>query len=187
MAAGDFQAALTSLERGDKRALDAMIPALYAELHWLAASYLAQEATDHTLQPTALVHEAYLRLVGQRQVDWSSRAQIVGLAATMMRRILVNHAAAKGAQKRDWGARVPLVDVLDLTRGGQLDVQQLDTALTRLEELDPRQARIVELRFFSGLTVEETANVMDLSPATVKREWKVARMWLLREMEPAAQ
>lgn len=187
MAAGDFQAALTSLGRGDKRALDAMIPALYAELHRLAASYLAQEAAEHTLQPTALVHEAYLRLVGQREVDWSSRAQIVGLAATMMRRILVNYAAAKNARKRDWGARVPLVDVLDLTRDGQLDVQQIDTALTRLEELDPRQARIVELRFFSGLTVEETASVLDLSPATVKREWKVARLWLLREMEPAAQ
>jgi RNA polymerase sigma-70 factor, ECF subfamily len=185
-AAGDFQAALTSLGRGDKRALDAMVPALYTELRRLAASYLAREAPDHTLQPTALVHEAYLRLIGQREVDWSSRAQIVGLAATMMRRILVNHAAAKSAQKRDWGARVPLADTLDLTRGGQLDVEQLDLALTRLEELDQRQARIVELRFFSGLTLEETASVLDLSPATVKREWKMARMWLLREMEPKA-
>jgi RNA polymerase sigma-70 factor (ECF subfamily) len=183
MAAGDVQAALTSLEHGDKRALDAMIPALYTELRRLAASYLAREAPDHTLEPTALVHEAYLRLVGQRQVDWSSRAQIVGLAATMMRRILVNHAAARSAQKRDWGARVPLTDTLQITHNGQLDVEQLDRALTRLEEFDPRQARVVELRFFSGLTLEETASVLNTSSATVKREWKMARMWLLRQME----
>jgi RNA polymerase sigma factor (TIGR02999 family) len=184
VAAGDFQAALRSLERGDKRALDAMFPILYAELRRLAARYLAHEAPDHTLQPTALVHEAYLRLIGQREVEWSSRAQIVGLAATMMRRILVNHAAAKNAQKRDWGVRVPLADTLHLSRDGRLDIEQLDLALTKLEEFDPRQARIVELRFFSGLTLEETARVLDLSPATVKREWKTARMWLLREMQP---
>src|SRR5579884_4028729 len=113
MAAGDVQAALASLERGDKRALDAMIPALYTELRRLAASYLAREAPDHTLEPTALVHEAYLRLVGQRQVDWSSRAQIVGLAATMMRRILVRHAQSRKGRKRNWGSRVPLVDDLE--------------------------------------------------------------------------
>src|SRR5579884_501654 len=185
MAAGDFQAALTSLGRGDKRALDAMIPALYAELHRLAASYLAQEATDHTLQPTALVHEAYLRLVGQRQVDWSSRAQIIGLAATMMRRILVRHAQSRKGRKRNWGSRVPLVDDLELTTGGQLDVEAIHNALERLEEIDPRQTRIVELRFFSGLTVEETAAVMELSTATVKREWRMARLWLSRELDTA--
>jgi RNA polymerase sigma-70 factor, ECF subfamily len=175
--------ALASLETGDKRALDALMPTFYRELHRLAGSFLAQERPDHTLQPTALVHEAYLRLIGQHQVDWSSRAQIIGLAATMMRRILVNHANARGTQKRDWGSRVPLQDDLELTRGGQLEVQELDTALTGLAEFDPRLARMVELRFFSGLTVEETAAVMNLSTATVKRDWRAARLWLLREME----
>ena len=183
--ADEVGAALGLLERGDKRALDDLIPTFYRELHNLAGWFLAQERPDHTLQPTALVHEAYLRLIGQHQVDWSSRAQIVGLAATMMRRILVTHAQARSAQKRQWGSRVPLQDDLDLTRGGQLEVEELDAALTRLEQFDPRQARIVELRFFSGLNVEETAAVMDLSTATVKRDWRTARMWLLREMERA--
>jgi len=175
--------ALASLETGDKRALDTLMPTFYRELHRLAGSFLAQERPDHTLQPTALVHEAYLRLIGQRQVDWSSRAQIIGLAATMMRRILVNHANARGTQKRDWGNRVPLHDDLELTRGGRLELQELDAALTGLAQFDPRLARMVELRFFSGLTVEETAAVMNLSTATVKRDWRVARLWLLREME----
>jgi RNA polymerase sigma-70 factor, ECF subfamily len=175
--------ALATLESGDKRALDALMPTFYRELHRLAGSFLAQERPDHTLQPTALVHEAYLRLVGQHHVDWSSRAQIIGLAATMMRRILVNHANSHSAQKRDWGSRVPLQDELELTRGGCLEMQELDNALTGLEQFDPRLARMVELRFFSGLTVEETAAVMDLSAATVKRDWRAARLWLLREME----
>jgi RNA polymerase sigma factor (TIGR02999 family) len=159
------------------------MPALYRELHRLARSFLARERPDHTLQPTALVHEAYLRLVGQREVDWSSKAQIVGLAATMMRRILVKHAQSRSAQKRDWGSRVPLQDDVELTNGAVIDVEDMDRALSRLEELDARQARIVELRFFSGLTVEETAAAMDVSTATVKREWRTARLWLLREME----
>jgi len=178
----EIGAALSSLERGDKRALDALVPTFYRELHKLAGWFLAQERPDHTLQPTALVHEAYLRLVGQRQVEWSSRAQIIASAAAMMRRILVTHAQARGAQKRSWGNRVPLQDDLDITQGGQLEIAELDAALMRLEKFDPRQARIVELRFFSGLSVEETAAVMDLSTATVKREWRTARMWLLREM-----
>lgn len=175
--------ALQALEAGDKRALDALMAVLYQDLHRLAGAFLARERRDHTLQPTALVHEAYLRLVGQYKVDWNSRAQIVALASTMMRRILVKYAQSRSAQKRDWGSRVPLADDLDLTRGGQVEVETLDAALERLESFDPRQARIVELRFFSGLTVEETAAVLELSPATVKREWKLARLWLLREME----
>jgi RNA polymerase sigma-70 factor, ECF subfamily len=175
--------ALATLESGDKRALDALMPTFYRELHRLAGAFLAQERPDHTLQPTALVHEAYLRLVGQHHVDWSSRAQLIGLAATMMRRILVNHANSHSARKRDWGSRVPLEDELELTRGACLEMQELDAALTGLEQFDPRLARMVELRFFSGLTVEETAAVMDLSAATVKRDWRAARLWLLREME----
>jgi len=179
----EIGAALSSLELGDKHGLDALIPVLYKELQRVAGAFLAHERPDHTLQPTALVHEAYLRLVGQRQVDWSSRAQIIGLAATMMRRILVRHAQSRKGRKRNWGSRVPLVDDLELTTGGQLDVEAIHNALERLEEIDPRQTRIVELRFFSGLTVEETAAVMELSTATVKREWRMARLWLSRELD----
>lgn len=181
--AATIDAALASLQAGDKSALDALIPTFYNELHRLARSFLARERPDHTLQPTALVNEAYLRLVGQRQVNWCSKAQIVALAATMMRRILLHHAEMRNARKRDWGQRVPLDDWLDLTGGHGLEVQDLDVALQRLEVLDARQARIVELRFFSGLTVEEIAAVMEISTATVKREWRTARMWLLRQME----
>lgn len=178
----DVQRALFSLESGDKRAVDLLMPVLYSELHRLATAMLSRERQDHTLQPTALVHEAYLRLIGQYQVDWNCRAQIVGLAATMMRRILVKYAQSRAAQKRDWGERIPLEDSLSITTTGKPDTLAVDAALTRLEKIDPRQARIVELRFFSGLNVEETAAVMELSTATVKREWKIARMWLMREM-----
>jgi RNA polymerase sigma factor (TIGR02999 family) len=178
----DIQSALASLEGGDSRALDSLMPVLYSELHRLAASMLSRERPDHTLQPTALVHEAYLRLVGQYRVDWTCRAQIVALAATMMRRILVKHAQSRSAQKRDWGSRIPLEDDLCMTGNRHPDALTVDAALTKLEQLDPRQARIVELRFFSGLNVEETAAVMEISPATVKREWKIARMWLMREI-----
>lgn len=181
----DAAAALAALGRGERDALDALMPALYAELRRTARAFLARERSDHTLQPTALVHEAYLRLIGQYNVDWSSKAQILGLAATMMRRILVNHAEARATQKRDRRATVPLDDELDLIQAGDIEVRQLDIVLTRLEEIDPRQARIVELRFFSGLTVEETASVLEISPATVKREWRTARLWLLRELSGA--
>ena len=178
----EIQPVLTCLESGGKIPLDSIMPALYDELHRLAGALLSRERSDHTLQPTALVHEAYLRLIGQYQVDWNCRAQIVGLAATMMRRILVKYAQTRAAQKRDWGNRIPLEDNLCITSTGKPDTLAVDAALSKLEAIDARQARIVELRFFSGLTVEETAAVMDLSPATVKREWKIARMWLLREM-----
>lgn len=178
-----IQAALACLESGDRSGLDSIIPALYQELHRLAEIMLSRERPDHTLQPTALVHEAYLRLIGQYQVDWNCRAQIIGLAATMMRRILVKYAQTRNAQKRDWGNRIPLEDDLCITTSGRPDILSVDAALSKLEEIDERQARIVELRFFSGLTVEETAAVMDLSTATIKREWKIARMWLLRELE----
>lgn len=178
-----IEAALSLLEQGDKIALDALIPEFYNELHRLAGSFLARERPDHTLQPTALVHEAYLRLIGQRQVDWSSKAQIVALAGTMMRRILVKHAQMRSAQKRDWGSRVPLADDFDLTQGRGLELNEVDAALERLQQIDARQARVVEMRFFSGLTVEEIASVLEISTATVKREWRMARLWLLREME----
>ena len=181
----DFEAALAGLHAGDKTALDSLMPALYAELHRIAKACLAGERPDHTLQPTALVHEAYLRLLGQHQVDWSCRNRILGLAARMMRRILVNHAEARNSQKRGSGQRVPLDDQLALLENGQLEIRSLDLALTRLEEIDERQARIIELRFFSGLSLEDTAAALEISLATVKREWRTARLWLAWELRGA--
>jgi len=171
--------------RDDKSALDAMLPGYYTELRRLAQSCLAAERPGHTLQPTALVHEAYLRLAGQHQIDWTCRAQVLALAATMMRRILVNHARARASQKRDAGVRVELDRELELIEGGQIHIEPLDEALTRLAALDERQASIVEMRFFGGLNIDETAAALGISPATVKREWKTARLWLIRELEAA--
>ena len=168
--------------RDDKSALDAAMPALYHELRRIAKDYLSHERPGHTLQPTALVHEAYLRLVQQHKIDWSSRAQVLGVAARMMRRILVNYAVARSAQKRDAALRVTAGEA-DLADLRSLELEDLDSALNRLEEIDPRQASIVELRFFSGLTIEETASVVNVSPETVKREWKTARLWLARELD----
>ena len=181
----DFEAALAGLRAGDRTALDSVMPALYAELHRIAKACLAGERPDHTLQPTALVHEAYLRLLGQHHVDWSCRNQILGLAARMMRRILVNHAEARNSQKRGSGLRFPLDDHLELLDNGQLEIRSLDLALMRFEEVDERQARIVELRFFSGLSLEDTASALEVSPTTVKREWRTARLWLARELRGA--
>ena len=159
------------------------LPRVYDELRSLANSYLRRERPDHTLQPTALVHEAYLRLRTQRNVDWSNQAQFLGIAAKMMRRILVNHAEKRDAEKRGGGARHVNLDtalaVFDREAIPTLDVNR---ALTQLEALDARQAQIAELRFFGGLTVPQTAEVLGISPATVKREWTTARMWLEREI-----
>jgi len=161
--------------------MERLLPAVYGELKRLAASYLRSERPDHTLQPTALVHEAYLRLQGQRSVMWSNRAHFYGIAARIMRRILVDHARRRGAAKRDGAVlRLTLVDAGVDDRAPELVA--LDSALTTLEELDPQQARIVELRFFGGLTVEETADAAGISTATVKREWRTARAWLRREI-----
>jgi RNA polymerase sigma factor (TIGR02999 family) len=174
----------TDLEvlKADTPALDAAMPALYQELRRMAKQYLSHERPDHTLQPTALVHEAYLRLIQQHKIDWSRRTQVLGIAAHMMRRILVNYAVARGAQKRGAALRVDDADA-DVVETRALEIEYLDLALNRLEEIDPRQARIVELRFFSGLTIEETAAAMEISPETVKREWRTARLWLARELE----
>ena len=175
----------TSAEEAEPKAtLDEMLPGYYAELRRLAQSRLASERPDHTLQPTALVHEAYLRLAGQHNIDWTCRAQVLALASRMMRRILVNHAVARNAQKRGEGYRFEHLDrELDLIETGTIGIQPLDAALTRLAQLDERQASIVEMRFFGGLNVEETASVLGISTATVKREWKSARLWLVRELE----
>lgn len=163
--------------------MNAALPALYDELRELAAGYLRRERPDHTLQPTALVHESYLRLVDQRAVNWSDRLQFLSIAARMMRRILSDHAVSRKAQKRGGGAaKVQLDEVLEFCENRAVDVAAMDEVLRDLEKLDPRQAQIVELRFFGGLTIEETAELMGLSPATVKREWMTARRWLQREI-----
>lgn len=163
--------------------MNAALPALYDELRELAAGYLRRERPDHTLQPTALVHESYLRLVNQHAVDWGNRLQFLSIAARMMRRILADHAKARGSEKR--GAGVPKLQLdaaLEFCDNRAVSVAALDEALRGLESMDARQAQVVELRFFGGLTVDETAEVMALSAATVKREWVTARRWLQREM-----
>jgi RNA polymerase sigma factor (TIGR02999 family) len=161
--------------------LDLAVPALYEELRRIARDYLSAERPDHTLQPTALVHEAYLRLVEQQKIDWSSREQVLGIAARMMRRILVNYAIARKSQKRGAALLVTTTQP-DFADPRGFAMHDLDSALNRLEAIDPRQARIVELRFFSGLTVEETAKILEVSPDTVKREWRTARLWLAKEL-----
>jgi RNA polymerase sigma factor (TIGR02999 family) len=180
----EVTALLKDWSGGDRAALERLMPLVYSELRKLAASYLRVERRDHTLQPTALVHEAYLRLVDQRSVNWRNRAHFFGIAAQMMRRILVDHARRRQAAKRD--ASFYLVRTSDAGEAGRdPELLALDEALSGLEALDARQARIVELRFFGGLTVEETAEVAGVSPATVKREWRTARAWLAREIRPA--
>jgi RNA polymerase sigma factor (TIGR02999 family) len=179
----DVTRLLKAWSAGDQAALDQLMPVVYAEVRKLAQSYLRRERPDHTLQPTALVNEAYLRLVDQRDVDWNSRSHFFGIAAQIMRRVLVDHARARNAEKRGSGV-VPVAfdEALDVAAARQLDLVALDDALQTLGALDARQARVVELRFFAGLSVEETADVMGLSPATVKREWMAARLWLKREL-----
>jgi RNA polymerase sigma factor (TIGR02999 family) len=167
----------------ENQPLTNMLPRVYDELRQLAANYLRRERADHTLQPTALVHEAYLRLVDQRSVDWNNRAQFLAIAARMMRRILVNHAVARQtAKRRGCSMHVSLDDALDVFDRQAVSAIEVNRALQELERLDPRQAHIAELRFFGGLTVAETADVLAVSPATVKREWNVAKLWLVREM-----
>ena len=168
---------------GDQAALEKMMPLVYDELRRLARHYLRQERADHTLQPTALVHEAFLRLVDQRSVTWQNRAHFFGIAAQMMRRILVNHAEAHHAEKRGGSARkLALDDAVSFTQEREFDLVALDGALKTLEEIDPQKGRIVELRFFGGLTIAETAEAMGVSETTVERNWRLAKAWLRREI-----
>ena len=182
----DVTRLLREWQAGSGPALERLIPLVYDELHALASRYLSRERRDHTLQTTALVNEAFLKLAGQREVDWQSRAHFFGIAAKLMRRILVDHARRDGRVKRGGGApHLPLDDFDPPAPGAAVDPVDacvLDTALARLEALDPQQGRVVELRFFGGMTIEETAEVMGISPATIKREWAVARAWLYREL-----
>lgn len=167
---------------GDQHALEALLPLVYDELRRLARRYLQGERPGHTLESTALVHEAYLRLVDQ-DISWQGRAHFFAVAANVMRRILVDHARARNAAKRGDGAcKVTLDEGLIGTEKSEVDVLAIDQALTRLSEKDPQQSRIVELRFFAGLSIEDTSEVLKISPATVKREWAMAKAWLFREM-----
>lgn len=173
---------------GNKQeALDQLLPVLYAELRSMADRSLRKERSGHTLQATALVNEAYLRIVNQDRIRWQNRAQFFGVASEMMRRILVDHARRRQAAKRDGGVRITLEDGISSRQGAgsatrEVNLIALDEALTRLQQLDERQARIVEMRYFAGLKVEETAEVLGLSARTVKREWQMARAWLKREL-----
>jgi RNA polymerase sigma factor (TIGR02999 family) len=165
--------------RGNQNARAELAPLVYAELRRIAASYLSRERLGHTLQPTALVHEAYLRLVDQERVDWRNRAQFVGLAAMMMRRVLVNHARDRAAAKRGGALqRVPFTIALEKFEQPQVDIIAVHQALDRLEALDSRKSRIVELKFFGGLTTDEISEVLEISTATIEREWTFARAWL---------
>ncbi|CAN5585068.1 sigma-70 family RNA polymerase sigma factor [soil metagenome] len=163
--------------------LNSALPAIYNELRDVAAGYLRHERLDHTLQPTALVHESYLRLLHQHSVDWTDRLQFLSIAARMMRRILSDHASARSAGKRGGGAPTLQLDsALEFCDQRAISIAAVDQALRELEALDARQAQVVELRFFGGLTIAETAELMALSEATVKREWSTARRWLQREI-----
>ena len=183
---------LVAWGEGDKAALDELMPVVYDELRRLAKIHLSRERPDHTLQTTALVHEAYLRLVDQKSVNWQNRAQFFGIAAQMMRRILINHANDRQAQKRQGYAtkvsldqertKVSLDEAVSFFERREVDLMALDEALDSLATLDPQQTRIVELRFFGGLTIDEVSAVLGISPATTKREWDSAKLWLRRQL-----
>ena len=184
----DVTALLGNWSQGDRHALDRLLPLVYAELHRIAARQLRRERVGHTLQPTALVNEAYLRLVDQRRVDWRNRAHFFGVAAQMMRRILVDHARRHNAGKRGDGIQHVSIDQVEAPAAGdQISVLALNHALGRLEKLDQGLAQIVELRAFGGLTIEEAAHVLKVSPSTVKREWRTAKAWLARELEAESE
>jgi RNA polymerase sigma factor (TIGR02999 family) len=184
MESPDLTGLLVKWGQGKENALDEILPIVYAELHRMAGRYLNRERVNHTLQPTALINEAYLRLVDQSRLTLQNRAHFFGIAARVMRRILVEHARAHHAAKRGGSAiMVPLDEGVHGGAGTEdLDLIALNSALDRLEQMDPAQSRIVELRYFAGLTIEETAEALDISPATVKRSWTVARAWLKREI-----
>jgi len=184
----DVTELLDDWSRGDRDALDRLLPLVYAELRRIAARQLRHERAGHTLQPTALVHEAYLRLVEQRNVEWQNRAHFFGVAAGVMRRILVDHARRQTAQKRGDGVqRVSLEHIAELPSANQIPVLALDHALTRLEKLDAGLAQIVELRVFGGLTIDEAAHLLNVSPSTAKRDWRTAKAWLTRELASESQ
>jgi len=184
----DAATLLGELDVGNDKAVAELVVLLYSELRSLASGYLRRERSDHTLQTTALVHEAYLRLADQKEVRWKNREQFMGVAAQLMRRILVDYSRSHGAQKRGKGLeKVFLEEAEVVSKGKAADVIQLDEALTRLAEFDPEQAHLVELRFFGGLSLEETAGVLGVSRTTVKRNWNLSKAWLARELRRSDQ
>jgi RNA polymerase sigma factor (TIGR02999 family) len=174
---------LAELREGHTGAASRLAEVVYHELHILAVHAMRRESDGHTLQPTELVHEAFVRLVGQHSVEWQSRSHFYGIASQAIRRILLDHARRRRAAKRDFGVRVTLDESAGELQGKSLDLIALDDALEKLRALDERQARVVELRFFGGLDVEHTAEALGISPATVKRDWTFARAFLQRELE----
>jgi len=188
MDAPDVAALLGELDVGNDKAAAELVVLLYSELRALASRYLRRERSDHTLQTTALVHEAYLRLADQRDVHWKNREQFIGIAARLMRRILVDYSRGHDAKKRGKDfERVFLEEAAGVSKGRAADVVALDEALARLAEFDPQQAHLVELRFFGGLTVDEAAVVLGVSRTTVKRNWNVVKAWLARELRRGNQ
>lgn len=181
----DVTGLLVQWSRGDRDALERLMPVIYEECRRIAAHQLQHERRDHTLDPTALVHELYLRLVDQRRATWENRAQFFGIAAQLMRRILVDHARARQTAKRGGSPLLVSLDAAADTPNDTHveDVLAINEALDRLTAVDAEQVRIIELRFFAGLTVEETAHVVGRSPRTVKREWRLAKAWLYRELD----
>jgi len=185
---GDVTRLLLAWTNGDRDAVEDLIPVVYEELRRIAARYFRHERPDQTLQATALVHEAYFKLIDQDHARWQNRAQFFGVAAQLMRRILVDHARMRVAAKRGGGMTpMTLVDVAGTSSPRGIDVIALDDALARLASLYPEQGRLVELRYFGGLTIDETGEAMGISPATVKRQWTVARAWLLRDLKGEAK
>lgn len=183
----DVTSLLVASSKGDQEALNQLLPLVYDELRRLADRYLHRERSDHTLQATALVHEAYLRLIDQK-VSWANRAHFFGVAAEMMRRILIDHARSRQAAKRgSGGIKLSLDDVLEITDERAADLIALDDALKALAEFDPQKARVVELRFFGGLSIEETAAVMGLGTATITRQWRLAKAWLYHELSATGE
>ena len=179
---------LQAWSEGDQAALRQLVPLVYGELRRLARGYMHRERADHTLQATALVNEAYLRLVDVTRIRWQNRAHFFAVCARLMRRILVDHARSRRYLKRGGGGRrTSLDEALIITNEPSPDLLALDTALDALAAIDSRKSRVVELRFFAGLTVEETATVLEVSPDTVMRDWKLAKVWLLREIEGGAR
>jgi RNA polymerase sigma factor (TIGR02999 family) len=178
----ELTALLIAWNNGDSKALQQLTPFVYRELHSLAKRYMAGERRNHTLQATAVVNEAFLRLIDWKNVQWQNRAHFVGIAANLMRRVLVDYARARGYAKREGGIQVTLDEGMLTAKTTSVELMDLDRALSRLEEIDARKAKIVEMRFFGGLTVEETAEVMNVSPNTVLTDWNFAKTWLLREM-----
>jgi RNA polymerase sigma-70 factor, ECF subfamily len=184
MASAQVTELLQAWGAGDEAALHQLVPLVESELRRLAGAYMARERTGHTLQPTALVNEAFLRLVDARDIRWQGRAHFFGIAARLMRRVLVDHARARGFQKRGGGAQaVPLESAVLVSRAPDIALLDLDRALDELAEIDDRKARVVEMRFFGGMTVEETADALSLSVDTVKRDWRLAKLWLLDALE----